>query len=700
MGALDKIFLNGTKLEVVWNQIKKNFFPTTPAATGDVTITFTRDSNNFITAITTAIGNGKVTNDMLAGSIANGKLASNGVITINTNSLALGQSYDLATFLGYLSPNAANGIVKLDSNGKILLSLFPDAVIGNVMFGGTVGTVSGKTYLSASLTESAKRKIEQKMQYAANTLDGKTIRIANVATTTVSSSIYTLGWEACEGIYFLWNTGTTAPETWAGSTFEVGDWLISIGAITSPETTGWKKIDNTDAVTSVNGRVGAITLTSTDVGLGNVGNFLAVSTVASQGLTTTQQSNARANIGLGTAATHAHGDYVTDVSWDSTNNKLAWSKGGTAQTAIEIVQATQATKLTTVSKTLFGNTYWTSGGIPTSVGTSSSPAALNYVTNIDSLVYFDRTNNRVGIGIDSPTAKLHVSGDLKVADDIQSTGGDIFASAGGVAAYGIADLDIGAGGGGTGTVTSIKFGDATTITPVDGLLSVTVGQGSSNGTISIGGQEVAVKGLGALAYLNAVPIATSDAIGGIKIGYTTDVTNRNYGVQLSSEQAYVNVPWTDTLNTAGTTNKASTKMYLVGATGQSANPQTYSNVNCYIGTDNCLYSGGSKVLTSVAFSDLTSHPTTISGYGITDAKLEHSTPTGAGTNTAHKITLGDKVLYIYFNSAETTDADSNKLGSFDITISDNADPSASGANTKTFSFGTLTKAQIESICTL
>lgn len=43
-------------------------------------------------------------------------------------------------------------------------------------------------------------------------------------------------------------------------------------------------------------------VTKTDVGLGNVGNFKAVSTVASQGLTSTEQSNARANIGLGTAA--------------------------------------------------------------------------------------------------------------------------------------------------------------------------------------------------------------------------------------------------------------------------------------------------------------------------------------------------------------------------------------------------------------
>jgi hypothetical protein len=39
-------------------------------------------------------------------------------------------------------------------------------------------------------------------------------------------------------------------------------------------------------------------------------------------------------------------------------------------------------------------------------------------------------------------------------------------------------------------------------------------------------------------------------------------------------------------------------MFLVGATSQAANPQTYSNSNVYIGTDNCLYSNGTKVLTA------------------------------------------------------------------------------------------------------
>lgn len=61
---------------------------------------------------------------------------------------------------------------------------------------------------------------------------------------------------------------------------------------------------------------------------------------------------------------------------------------------------------------------------------------------------------------------------------------------------------------------------------------------------------------------------------------------------------WVNNPNTDTKNTAGTTNKTATKMFLVGATEQTTNPQTYSNTKVYIGTDNCLYSNGTKVLTA------------------------------------------------------------------------------------------------------
>jgi hypothetical protein len=43
----------------------------------------------------------------------------------------------------------------------------------------------------------------------------------------------------------------------------------------------------------------------------------------------------------------------------------------------------------------------------------------------------------------------------------------------------------------------------------------------------------------------ATPVATSTALGGIKIGYTEN--GKNYPVELSSEKAFVNVPWTDTV---------------------------------------------------------------------------------------------------------------------------------------------------------
>lgn len=55
----------------------------------------------------------------------------------------------------------------------------------------------------------------------------------------------------------------------------------------------------------------------------------------------------------------------------------------------------------------------------------------------------------------------------------------------------------------------------------------------------------------------------------------------------------------NTKTTTGTSNKASTKLFLTGATSQtSSGTTTYSNSKVYIGTDNCLYSNGEKVSTT------------------------------------------------------------------------------------------------------
>lgn len=51
----------------------------------------------------------------------------------------------------------------------------------------------------------------------------------------------------------------------------------------------------------------------------------------------------------------------------------------------------------------------------------------------------------------------------------------------------------------------------------------------------------------------------------------------------------------DTKNTAGATDTSS-KIFLIGAVSQDANPQTYSHDTVYVGTDGCLYSNGHRVI--------------------------------------------------------------------------------------------------------
>ena len=62
-----------------------------------------------------------------------------------------------------------------------------------------------------------------------------------------------------------------------------------------------------------------------------------------------------------------------------------------------------------------------------------------------------------------------------------------------------------------------------------------------------------INGLGNLVTFPTIPtqyvlpVATTSALGGIKIGYTE--AGKNYPLELSNEQAFVNVPWTDTIYT-------------------------------------------------------------------------------------------------------------------------------------------------------
>ena len=84
--------------------------------------------------------------------------------------------------------------------------------------------------------------------------------------------------------------------------------------------------------------------------------------------------------------------------------------------------AKSALKLTTVSKTAWGQTFWTSGGVPDSIdGNMSNVGNISFSAsgkNIGGFLYFDTTTNRLGVNQSSPSYALDVNGGAAFAGDI------------------------------------------------------------------------------------------------------------------------------------------------------------------------------------------------------------------------------------------------------------------------------------------
>ena len=177
----------------------------------------------------------------------------------------------------------------------------------------------------------------------------------------------------------------------------------------------------------------------------------------------------------------------------------------------------------------------------------------------------------------------------------------------------------------TGTVTSVKITQGTGITVSNSGTAIT---GSGERTISLN-------------------TATTDAIGGIRIakdntGYSVtantsslsgDVSgDKYYGVEIDkNDKAFVYVPWSNTKNTAGSTDSSS-KLFLVGATSQAASPQTYSHDTAYVGTDGHLYSDSKQVVNLSGTQALTNK--TYEGYTLAAACAKGVATTVASGNTS------------------------------------------------------------------
>ncbi|MDR2046540.1 MAG: hypothetical protein LBP79_01315 [Clostridiales bacterium] len=121
-------------------------------------------------------------------------------------------------------PDGENPI--LDENGKLNFVYIPDSIIGGLVYG---GVINGSGIISAS--------------DHAEALEG-------VNLSTVNTADY-------PGYFFIFG----ADYTFQAVVYNAGDWIISQGN----HTPAWAKIDNSDMVSSVNNKTGAVTLTTDDI---------------------------------------------------------------------------------------------------------------------------------------------------------------------------------------------------------------------------------------------------------------------------------------------------------------------------------------------------------------------------------------------------------------------------------------------------
>jgi hypothetical protein len=161
--------------------------------------------------------------------------------TQNANNVAItGGSLTGTTVAGYIPTTekaAALGVATLDAGGTVPLSQIPASIQGGVSYQGTWNAATN--------------------------------------TPTLSNGVGTKGY-----YYVVSVAGSTNLD--GITSWNVGDWAIFNGTV-------WQKVDNTDAVTSVNGYTGTVNLTYTDVGA-----FPATSTTGS------------GNVVLATGATQAN----------------------------------------------------------------------------------------------------------------------------------------------------------------------------------------------------------------------------------------------------------------------------------------------------------------------------------------------------------------------------------------------------------
>jgi hypothetical protein len=177
---------------------------------------------NDLAISTNKIADLAVSTDKIYGlAVTSGKLATDAVETDKIKNLAVTNAKlaDATIAVSKIAVvNQADGLLQIGNNGKIAESFLPDSIVGQLEYQGTINAAGSAALAAASSANKGHYYV------------------------------------ASEGFD---RTANYTPEYEGDFEYNVGDWLISNG-------TSWDKVDNTDAVATVHGRIGNIVAVAGD----------------------------------------------------------------------------------------------------------------------------------------------------------------------------------------------------------------------------------------------------------------------------------------------------------------------------------------------------------------------------------------------------------------------------------------------------
>ncbi|WP_281512270.1 hypothetical protein [Mammaliicoccus vitulinus] len=176
-----------------------------------------------------------------------------------------------------------NGVASLDNNGKVPTAQLPDSILGQLTYGGTIAGIylnsDEVTNAAVNLTLVAKNILKATSNQI--TIEEFTSKIHNI---DESMSIYfivatTYNGNTVKNVSFRNIVNQADINVVREDKFSTGDWAIFYKSMSQSDIISMDKVDNTDAVSSVNGKTGVVDITKKDLGIENLDGLKSFATL-------------------------------------------------------------------------------------------------------------------------------------------------------------------------------------------------------------------------------------------------------------------------------------------------------------------------------------------------------------------------------------------------------------------------------------